>query len=208
MALGRGRFLRYPPDVTPFASLPAQPDDDDWRDAAAALEADEVVLLQRPRAIISDDFQILRRLAGVQMIAQEPLGQPDEQSVKLTAADIPEMLDLAARTAPGPFGSRTIELGTYLGLRIDGDLVAMAGERMSLPGWTEISAICTAPEYRGRGLATRIARAIAAEIERRGDRPFLHVRAGNTGAIRIYEQLGFIPRQDFVLHQVRRSPHN
>ena len=92
------------------------------------------------------------------------------------AADVPEILDLVARTQPGPFRPRTIELGTYLGFRHDGALVAMAGERLHPAGWTEISAVCTDPAYRGRGLATRLVSAVGAGIAERGDRVLLHAR--------------------------------
>jgi predicted GNAT family acetyltransferase len=101
------------------------------------------------------------------------------------------MLELVARTEPGPFLTRTIELGDYLGVRRDGALAAMAGERFRPEGWTEISAVCTAPEHRGEGLASRLVGALVAGIERRLEGAFLHVLATNTAAIRLYEQLGF-----------------
>jgi predicted GNAT family acetyltransferase len=91
--------------------------------------------------------------------------------------------------------TRTIELGDYLGVRCDGALVAMAGERFRLDGWTEISAVCTKPGYRGRGLASRLIGALTAGIQLRSQRVFLHVLSTNTGAIRIYEELGFRVRQ-------------
>jgi len=108
------------------------------------------------------------------------------------------MLELVARTDPGPFRERTIELGTYLGIRHEGALVAMAGQRLSPPGWTEISAVCTDAAYRGRGLAARLVRAVAAEIHARGRTPFLHAAASNVNAIRLYEKLGFTTRRPIV----------
>jgi predicted GNAT family acetyltransferase len=113
------------------------------------------------------------------------------------------MLDLVARTEPGPFRKRTIELGTYLGIRRDGRLIAMAGERLHPPGWTEISAVCTDPGYRGHGLATRLVRAVAAGIRARGETPFLHAAADNTYAIRMYERLGFTLRRTTTFRAVR-----
>jgi predicted GNAT family acetyltransferase len=101
------------------------------------------------------------------------------------------MLDLVARTQPGPFRPRTIEMGTYLGIRRGGALVAMAGERLHPPGWTEISAVCTDPAFRRQGLASRLVLAVAAGIRARGETPFLHAAASNTTAIRVYEALGF-----------------
>jgi predicted GNAT family acetyltransferase len=114
------------------------------------------------------------------------------------------MLDLVERTKPGPFQPRTIELGAYLGIRRGGALVAMAGERLHPPGWTEISAFCTDPLYRGQGMATRLVRALAAGIRARNETPFLHAAATNTSAIRLYESLGFELRQrtEFVAVRV------
>ena len=89
-------------------------------------------------------------------------GEPDPEAVVLTGADAAEVLDLVDRTEPGPFRKRTVELGRYLGIRRDGPLVAMAGERLRVPGYTEISAVCTDPAYRGQGLAARLTRAVAA----------------------------------------------
>ncbi len=116
---------------------------------------------------------------------------PDPEAVRLGPADVPEMLDLVARTQPGPFLARTVELGTYLGIRRGGALIAMAGERLHPPGWTEISAVCTDPAFRGEGLATRLILAVAHGIRERGETPFLHTGAQNTNAIRLYESLGF-----------------
>lgn len=123
--------------------------------------------------------------------------------VRLGEADAPEMLDLVAWTQPGPFLARTVSLGTYLGFRSEGALVAMAGERMHLPGWTEISAVCTDPAFRGRGLAARLVRAVGAGIRARGEVPFLHTAASNVNAIRLYESLGFRLRREVVFSAVR-----
>ncbi|WP_408996793.1 GNAT family N-acetyltransferase, partial [Streptomyces scabiei] len=131
-------------------------------------------------------------------------------------ADVPEILDLVARTAPGPFLKRTVELGTCLGIRDRGRLIAMAGERSEMgvppaggwgrihpPGWTEISAVCTDPHHRGRGLATRLVRAVAAGIRDRGETPFLHAAADNVTAIRLYESIGFTLRRRSTTVAVR-----
>ncbi len=129
------------------------------------------------------------------MIGSDATGEPDPEAVVLSAADIPEMLELVATTDPGPFLERTIELGTYLGLRRDGALVAMAGERMHIDGWTEISAVCTLPAYRGQRLSSRLVRDLIARIRARDERPFLHVLTSNTPAIAVYETLGFTARR-------------
>ncbi len=105
------------------------------------------------------------------------------------------MLDLTERTHPGPSWRRTVELGSYLGIREGEVLVAMAGERLRPPGWTEISAVCTAPHARGRGYASVLVRAAARRVVDRGERPFLHAVAANRGAIALYERLGFVVRR-------------
>jgi predicted GNAT family acetyltransferase len=115
------------------------------------------------------------------------------------------MLELVAETAPGPFLARTIELGAYLGIRHDGVLVAMAGERFHLEGWIEISAVCTKPDYRGRGLASQLIGALIVGIQRRSQRVFLHALSTNTGAIGLYEELGFRVRQTTTITVAMRE---
>ncbi|HUQ07368.1 MAG TPA: GNAT family N-acetyltransferase [Kofleriaceae bacterium] len=115
----------------------------------------------------------------------------DLEIVELTAADNPEMRALAEATRPGPFGTRTHELGTFLGVRDGTRLIAMAGQRMRLPGRVEISAVCTDPAYLGRGLAARLMTAQLALLGSQGVATFLHVKADNARAIALYERLGF-----------------
>jgi predicted GNAT family acetyltransferase len=143
---------------------------------------------------------------GVQMegSALEPAADPE--LLPLTDADVPEMLDLVELTKPGPYLRRTIEMGRYIGLRDGGDasLIAMAGERVRPDGWTEISAVCTDPRYRARGLGTRLVRAVADGMRSaRGDVPFLHAAAENVNAIRLYEALGFTLRRRTTFTIVR-----
>jgi predicted GNAT family acetyltransferase len=126
-------------------------------------------------------------------------GSHDDAFVELTPADVPAMQELVARTRPGPFAARTHELGTYLGYRDNGALVAMAGTRMRCPGFQEVSAVCTDDEYRGRGLASRLVRAVGARITAAGDQPMLHVLDENTTAIRVYEALGYKTRMTFAV---------
>jgi predicted GNAT family acetyltransferase len=139
------------------------------------------------------------------MIGEHARAAHDPEAVTLGSADVPEMLELVRLTDPGPFLERTIELGKYVGIRRDGALVAMAGERLHFDGWTEISAVYTAPEHRGHGLASRLVATLAAEIQDRSERVFLHVLAVNVDAIRLYEELGFRARRNRTISVLMRA---
>jgi ribosomal protein S18 acetylase RimI-like enzyme len=199
----RGNALRYPVDVSPFVALPDAPAAQDWADIAALVGPGGIVPLAGVGVPPPQGWEVLFRGSGVQLVDDGIAAAPDEEAIQLTAADVPEMLALVERTKPGPFLPRTIELGTYLGIRRDGELIAMAGERLHPPGWTEISAVCTDAGYRGEGLATRLVHAIADGIRARGETPFLHAAAGNTNAIRLYESLGFKLRRSATFQAAR-----
>ena len=117
------------------------------------------------------------------------------------------MLDLVALTEPGPFRPRTIEMGAYYGHFEGADLVAMAGERLGFDGYTEISAVCTHPDVRGRGFGSALTHHVASEIMAREEQPFLHVAEANAGARRVYEKLGFVLRQRVEVVVVKAPPH-
>jgi predicted GNAT family acetyltransferase len=117
----------------------------------------------------------------------------------LTDADVPAMMALAELTEPGPFGRRTIELGEFFGIFESGRLLAMAGSRLQLPGFREISAVCTHPDARGRGFARTLMSEVIVGMLRRGETPFLHSFADNYQAIRVYERLGFVHRHNLHL---------
>lgn len=131
-----------------------------------------------------------------QMIADRLPPRPDIDVVRLGAADVEEMLELVRITEPGPFLARTHELGRYVGVRRGGRLVAMAGERFRLPGFTEVSAVCTHPSVRGEGLGGALTLEIAHGIRERGDEAFLHLLKANETALRLYLKLGFRTRRD------------
>lgn len=190
-AEGRGRIVRYPVDVSPFLALPDDVTDADWADLAALAGPGAEVPLLATTVRIPDGWEKTFDVPGVQLVDDGVAAAPEPEAVRLGPDDVPEMLDLVGRTQPGPFAPRTVELGTYLGIRREGALVAMAGERLHPPGWTEISAVCTDPAHRGQGLGTRLVLAVAHGIKARGERPFLHTSAQNTNAIRLYESLGF-----------------
>ncbi|MDX3452322.1 GNAT family N-acetyltransferase [Streptomyces sp. ME02-8801-2C] len=203
----RGRIVRYPVDVTPWLALPADLDDRDWADLAALAGPGQDVPLLGFQGRVPDGWEITFHAEGVQFVDDGLAAAPDPEAVELGPEDVPEMLDLVARTRPGPFLPRTVELGTYLGVRRGGALVAMAGERLHPPGWTEISAVCTDPAVRGEGLATRLILAVAHGIRARGETPFLHTAADNTNAIRLYESLGFRLRRTTAFMGARVPEH-
>jgi ribosomal protein S18 acetylase RimI-like enzyme len=190
-----GRVRRYPVDVAPFLGLPSPPSAQDWRDAAELVAPGVYVAARLGGGEAPDAWEVVQTFDLVQMIGEDVAGVDCAEAIQLGAADVPEMLELVAQTEPGPFLARTIELGDYLGIRRDGALVAMAGERFHLDGWTEISAVCTRSDHRGQGLASQLTGALIAGIQQRSERAFLHVLATNTGAIRLYEGLGFRVRQ-------------
>jgi ribosomal protein S18 acetylase RimI-like enzyme len=196
-----GRAFRYQPEVSPFIALPAEPAQQDWDDLARLLGPAALAVTAGVPATPPPGWQVLTQIDGVQMTGEQVRAAADPETIPLGAADVPAMTDLVARTDPGPFRPRTVELGGYLGIRRDGALIAMAGQRFRPSGWTEISLVCTDDAFRGQGLATRLTLAVAAAIRDRGDTPFLHVAASNTGAIRLYETLGFRLRRaaPFVL---------
>jgi ribosomal protein S18 acetylase RimI-like enzyme len=194
---GAARALRYDPQVSVWGAVPDDARAEDW-DALAALlapgESISVPGLPLPAGWDGDAG------TGLQMIDEgfEPQAEDGARLAALGSADVPEMMALVERTQPGPFAPRTVELGGYLGVRVDGRLVAMAGRRMNPAGWVEISAVCTDEAHRGH--AARLVRAVASGIRASGQRAFLHVRAENEGARKVYERLGFVVRREFPFH--------
>ncbi|MFC7959961.1 GNAT family N-acetyltransferase [Rhodococcoides kroppenstedtii] len=198
-----GRVARYDPEVSGFVGHPPQLDEQDWADLAVLLGPGEEVALRGGPHTPPPGWAVPSTIGLVQFDGTGLEVAPDPDALVLGPADVPEMLDLVERTRPGPFRVRTLEMGAYLGLRDGGRLIAMAGERLHPRGWTEISAVCTDPDFRGLGLATRLIRAVGHGIRARGDVPFLHTSAANHSAIRLYDTLGFHLRQRSTLTLVR-----
>jgi GNAT superfamily N-acetyltransferase len=206
VAESQGCARRYRPDVSVFYGVDRL-DAAGWAGLAELAGADgPVVLFRTDIAHIPPGWTPLFGGNGDQMVLTDLAPDPGSAPMRpLNADDLPQMLELIRLTRPGPFLPGTIELGSYFGVFEDGRLVAMAGERMHLPGLTEISAVCTHPHVRRRGLGAAVTRYVAACILERGDVPFLHVAEGNDSARRVYEQLGFVTRQ-IVRVEVLRPP--
>jgi ribosomal protein S18 acetylase RimI-like enzyme len=195
-----GDVLRYHPEVALFGTLPPDPSPQDWRDAAKLVGPGGTLVTAGDDVAPPAGWQRANRIPGVQMVGGNVAAAPDPRAVRLGPDDVPEILALIEHAQPGPFRTRTVEMGLFLGIRHEGRLVAMAGQRLRPPGWTEISGVCTHAAFRGRGLATRLIHAVAHDILEHGDTPFLHTGARNTTAIRLYEALGFRLRRRLLFN--------
>jgi ribosomal protein S18 acetylase RimI-like enzyme len=200
VAEGGPLAFRYQQDVALFAAIPDEPSPDAWAQLRELVGPGEFALLFRYEVEQPADWETLFAVPSVQMVATALRGELDDQAEQLTDDDVPDMLAIVERTNPGPFSPRTIALGEYFGIRDEnGALIAMAGERMFAPPYREISAVCTDEAHRGRGLAARLVRHLAARITARGETPILHAISENVNAIRLYEALGFTLTREFAV---------
>jgi ribosomal protein S18 acetylase RimI-like enzyme len=192
LAIVHGRARRYPSEISRFAAV-SEPSEAAFADLRAIVEpGDEAALLSVAPLVLPDGWRRVHSRTIDQMAyAGDPVEGSGDGVLELGVQDAAEMLALATATQPGPFRSRTHEMGRYLGVRADdGALVAMGGERLRLAAATELSAICTAPAYQGRGYARRLLGALIEPVLEQGRLPFLHVKTENR-AKALYEALGF-----------------
>ena len=191
LAEGGALALRFPTALAPFADM-AEMSPRSFAALGALMSGSEIAVLFTPDAVSAPaEFKILLAETGEQMTGT-PVESPvaGVEIVTLGVADVPEMLALTELTKPGPFSARTHELGIFLGIRVDGALVAMTGERMKPGNYTEMTAVCVHPDHRGRGYAQMLLGAVARQIVERGEIPFLHVFSNNTSAIALYQRQG------------------
>jgi predicted GNAT family acetyltransferase len=191
LAEGDGRARRYPTEVTPFADMPDM-SPESFSALAALMSPTDIAVLFTPDTVKPPaGFKVVLADTGEQLIGM-PVETPANgvDIVTLGVDDVPAMIELTALTKPGPFSARTHELGTFLGIRVDGKLVAMAGERMKPAQYTEITAVCVHPSHRGRGYGQMLLSAISRQIVSRGEIPFLHVFTNNHQAIALYRRQG------------------
>ncbi len=195
---------RFRPDVSPFGAFPVAPTGEHWRQMADLVGSGGTVALTGETGRPATGWRLVLDVPGVQMVCERPgststtgsSGRPPKDvPVLLGEGDVRDMLALVAETQPGPFLPGTIEFGGYVGIRREGRLVAMAGERLQPPGYVEISAVATHPAHRGQGLAELLVRTVMSAATGRGAVPFLHAASDNAGAIRLYQSLGFTLRR-------------
>lgn len=198
-AVGRGLALHYPRDMAPFSAI-AEPGARAYADLAADLPPQTEARLFRPgEEPLPAGWEQLDVFPMLQMVAADAPPPATSPAVPLSEADGPAMMALVAAAKPGPFGPRTPVLGRYLGIRHDGRLVAMAGERLRVPGHVELSGICVHPDARGRGHGIALTRALVRQAVEGGEVPFLHVRPDNAAAVGLYRRLGFQVRRELVV---------
>lgn len=206
LAQSAGLASRYPASISPFVGL-REPTAKAFSDLLDLVPAgDTVALLSTAPIDVPHPWQTLRSRTIEQMVCTELSDTtPIETPRTLDSADVPEMLALTAATEPGPFLPETIRIGHYVGIRsADGRLAAMAGERLSLDSFTEISAVCTDPDFRGHGYGLALVRYLTDRILRQGRVAFLHVKNENR-AKALYERIGFQVRRAIVLTVVARG---
>ena len=207
LAMATGVAVRIDPQYGPFAAAADRSEEALQALAATLSGPDDVIgLVEAEPWPLPPGTQVIRTGELLQMVCEGPCSvEPDERIVRLDEADAAAMAELALATEPGPWGSLTHRYGAFYGIRVDGRLAAMAGERMLLPGLAEVSGVCTWPEFRGQGMAAALIRRVMAGFVARGDTPFLHSYAHNTGAIRLYQALGFCATRPMHLTVLARA---
>ncbi len=197
---------RYFPSIALFAATAA--DDAESLRALGSLvgPGENVIMAQADAIALPACLAAASTAAAVQMVADQPLqAVSDERVQRLTQDDTAEMLALASLTKPGPFTLGALSLGDFWGVKVEGRLVAMAGERMKQPGYAELSGVCSHPEFRGAGLGRLVSLFVANQIFARGEVPYLHAYATNAAAIRLYESIGFRLRSEMNVAVVQRA---
>lgn len=186
LGIGDDHARRYRPEINQFAASAGASGD-----GLARLATGAIGTVERATLAALPGLALQKAATVNQMVATTSPGLADGfEPVPLGAPDAAEMLALATLTEPGPFFAETWRMGRFIGVRDGGRLVAMAGERMQVPGFTEVSGVCTHPDFQGRGLAGKLMRVVIDRIIRDGDAAFLHVYPHNQGAITLYERLG------------------
>ncbi len=208
--LGQGsdQVKIFHPEVAPFAAVSSDTTDN-FQGLYERIQNEQVVVMFSPKQDLDPaPLNIIANIPGIQMVFEGKVEASEPESlteiVELGEAQIPEMLALSQIAQPGPFSKRTIEFGGYNGIYRVENLVAMLGERLRTGQFTEISAVCTHPDYAGKGFARKLLTHIVGKITAEGRVPYLHVRLDNTGAIELYRKLGFVKRSDMNFYVLKK----
>ncbi len=204
LAIWSKKAVRYQPGTLMAAAMPEN-DRVGFDDLKSLVNPDELIAVLGALPNGLTGWKIQESHLIPQMICEELKPAPHVEAIRLTGDDVSDMLGLIALAQPGPFLPRTIEMGQYFGLRQGGQLVAMAGERLHMTGFCEVSAVCTHPEFRGRGYGGALTTIVAEVITARHETPFLHVDPANEVAKKLYTKLGFRLRAEVQLSILKRS---
>lgn len=205
LATGDDLARRFPADTAPFGAM-AELSDAAFASMTRITVPDDIVALFTLVKVAPPAQFVVEREAPINLMIGPATRRDIDTTgmITLSADDVPDMMALVDLTQPGPFAAKTYRLGTYLGIRLDGKLIAMAGERLHLDGYTEVSAVCVHPDYRGRGLPAALIGAITNGIVARGETPILHVFESNHAASALYKKLGFTTRVASQLTVLKR----
>jgi len=205
-AVTDGDACRYPADVAPFAAVAAP--------SRSALQSLHSLLVPGDYVwLVGESYPSLPELTYEETLECLQMALPEEVSppspaldiVRLSNANAPEMVALTTLAFPGFFRSRTCEMGSYFGVRSDGELIAMSGERLMLDGYPELSGVCTHPAHRGKGYAASLLWHLVRNHRREGLVSWLHVNAANHRAIELYRRMGFTVARKVTLHRISRK---
>ncbi len=207
LGLGNDKAKYFNKEVSPFAAMEANTPEN-FQLLYEVFPDDRPALFMSSTEIeIPRQWEILDLVKGIQMVCERPVATDDfsAKPVPLTEVHVPQMLVLTRLTNPGPFANRTIDFGHYFGIFEGNELVAMAGQRLHAYQFAEISAVCTHPHHTGKGYAYQLVQHQAKRIQLNGFIPYLHVRANNSGAIRVYQKAGFEQSRDMFFYVLKKG---
>ncbi|MVN23068.1 GNAT family N-acetyltransferase [Mucilaginibacter arboris] len=208
LAYGNDAIKYFAKDVSPFIGF-KETASNNFRLLHDLIPHNNPVILISPKETeVAGEWKVLNCIGGFQMVYNQPDELPEEVNVEITPLKkehVPQMLALTKLTNPGPFAERTIDFGHYNGIFKGEELVAMAGQRLHIFEYAEISAVCTHPDYLGKGYAKQLLKHQVRRIKAASDIPFLHVRFDNMRAIQVYESLGFAVRTEIFFYVIQKQ---
>jgi ribosomal protein S18 acetylase RimI-like enzyme len=202
-AIKGNNVLRYRPDIFVMAGTP-DTSEESIKNLADLVPKGSFIGFMGFKVDMEPYFKRVFEVQAYQMVIEKVPEYKEIVYIDLSKVNTEEITELVKLTEPGPYAPNVLELGKYIGIRVDGKLVAMAGERVKLDGYTEVSLVCTHPDYRGKGYATSLSGILVEEILNRGETPFLNVMTHNVTALRLYERLGFKTRKEYPITAYNR----